>query len=116
MRTQQSAVVGIAGLRTSRFGIVLVLSLIAAVTSIVPALVAGLDLWSMVEFATLEFALGLISFRWWYQPLYHTTYNYFSPLAILGSLGYLYGGPGNAFAFAYRDELFGSNQSAWGFF
>ena len=99
-----------ATVENKRLFTVLASSLVVAALSVIPPVVQGRDCVSILLFASLEAILGVSAFRWWYHPLYRTSYNYFSPLALVNTLGYLYAGPGNTFSLAGRDDLYGVNE------
>jgi hypothetical protein len=100
-------------LRQKRLAIVLVSSAVAALLSALPSVASGVDFSEIVPFSFLCFLLGAAAFRWWYLPVYSGDYAFTSPLAIVSTLAYIYGGPGNCLAFAYRDVIRAGPSKAW---
>lgn len=76
-----------------------------AASTLLLCAVAGRNSLESVTFGLLLGVLATICFRWWTQPVYHTLYDYFSPLAIFQTLSFIYMGIGNIFAYTYHDSM-----------
>jgi|GEM_PF-5087320 len=101
---------------TRRLRLVIIASIICVVLTVAISLNGTVSLTNVAEFGTCEFLLGLVAFRWWYQPLYRTVYDYCSPLAIVCTVGYVLGGPGNALSLAYDNQMITFNPGAFEYF
>lgn len=56
-------------------------------------------------FSVLLGLMTMVCFNWWARPVYHNIYDYFSPLAVIQSLSFIYMGAGNILAFIYHDTM-----------
>lgn len=97
----------------ARFKVVLIGSSVLSAAGALPAVMNHIPPREIGAFSLIQVALAVVCFRWWYRPVYKTPYNYFSPLAFIASLGYVYGGPGNMVGFAGRDQILFHNPGAW---
>lgn len=88
------------------------ISSLLGIMALFTLLYGGKEVLESLVFSILLGLLTVACFRWWTRPAYNNLYDYFSPLAILSTLSFVYMGIGNIMPFIDHELMRYSNPDA----
>lgn len=98
--------------KSKRQSVILLISSILGVMTLSLCLYVGKEILRSLTFSVLLGLLTMVCFRWWTNPLYNNIYDYFSPLAIISTFGFVYMGVGNIMPFLDHESMRFGNSGA----